>query len=91
MNNPYAIFLIVISLIIFGITSLIIFKKVRKNHHDFVKSVAKNSWYGQNVDFLKYYQSYKLYYSENGWDLVLILNIISYPTFIIGAIYDLFS
>jgi len=89
MNNLYAILFVFISLILFGSTSLLIFGNVRKKNYDLVNTTAKDSWLGQTVNFGKYYQVYKVYYELNGWNLILILNIVSYPSILISIFWFL--
>ena len=72
-----------------------IFRYVRNRDNDLVKSVAYNQKYfkilsHQNVDIGKYFQVYKEYYKDNGWNYVLLLNVISYPTIIFSAICESF-
>ncbi len=93
MNNPVFLVIIFFSVLIFGVTSLIIFRQVRQKNNELVESTAfhdKKYLGTQNVDFGKYFQIYKEYHKEYGWNYILILNVISYPTFLISAICDTF-
>jgi|GEM_PF-5606064 len=82
MENPF--FLencIAILLIIFGFTSLKIFKEVRERDCDTVDSVInKKGWWfsGNKLHLGKFFKVYKSYYDSKGLNLILILNILSY-------------
>ena len=87
MNNPYAILLIALSLILFGVTSLMIFSDVKRKDYDLVNTIGKNTWWGQTVDIGKYYKTYQMYYKFNGLSLVLLTNVLSYPAFVISSFW----
>ena len=67
-------------MIIFGLTSLLIFRNVRKSDFETVDSVAdkKYWWFCSNINLMKYLAVYKMYFKHNGFNLILTLNIISY-------------
>lgn len=79
-----------LSVLVFGVTSLLILRSIRLKDEQLVKSVAnQKKWYAEgDIDLKKYFQVYREYYKEHGFNLILLLNIISYPTIVLSALYD---
>ncbi len=67
--------------IMIGITTFIIFQEVKNNDFELVKSATPKglkSLYDSSP--IKFIYCYKEYYSRNGFDLIMTLNILSYAT-----------
>ena len=81
--------LLFIEVLIFGITSLVILRFVRSLDEELVGSIAltRGIFFGYDVDLGKYFNAYKIYHREKGWNLVLILNVVSYPAILITGLY----
>ncbi|MBU2489769.1 MAG: hypothetical protein KKA60_10305 [Proteobacteria bacterium] len=66
-----------LSIILFGATTLIIMRRLRKQRPGFVESLSKFRHGRPVTDLVGCLQAYKIYYEKNGLDVVLLSNILS--------------
>ncbi len=83
-----------VCLIVFGATFLVITRKVKKYDYDIVKDILKLDdsgwWHRSEFSFNRHISMYKVYIHINGLNAVVILNILSFFSYLAWGIFLFF-